>query len=99
MRLNRARQVMTNAEKLASIGGGGTNCSAPLAQLNARKAKGDLVIFVSDNESWVDAQRGRGTATMREWSAFKLAQPAGAAGLHRPPAVRHDAGDGAATTS
>src|SRR5262249_31383612 len=47
-----------------------TSCSAPLAELNRRGAKGDLVVFVSDNESWVDAG-GRGTATMREWSVFK----------------------------
>jgi len=25
-----------------------------------------VVIFVSDNESWVDRRSGRGTATMRE---------------------------------
>jgi 60 kDa SS-A/Ro ribonucleoprotein len=48
---------MSNAEKLASIGGGGTNCAAPLAQLNARKAIADLVVLVSDNESWVDSKR------------------------------------------
>ena len=69
--LNGRDSVMTNARKLASIGGGGTNCSAPLVKLNARKAHGDLVIFVSDNESWVDAGRGRGTATMQEWQRFK----------------------------
>lgn len=68
--------VMTNAVKLASIGGGGTNCSAPLVALNARKARGDLVIFVSDNESWVDAGLGRGTATMAAWQAFKQRNPA-----------------------
>ena len=34
-RLNGATRVMTNAQKLAAIGGGGTNCSAPLAWLNA----------------------------------------------------------------
>lgn len=68
--LNRRDSVMTNAAKLASIGGGGTNCSAPLAELNARRARGSLVIYVSDNESWVDAG-GRGTATMREWQQFK----------------------------
>jgi len=62
---------MTNASRLASVGGGGTNCSAPLELLNRRKAKGDFVIFVSDYESWVDAGGGRGTATMREWTAFK----------------------------
>ena len=73
--LNSRDSVMTNAAKLASIGGGGTNCSAPLARLNSRKETGDLVIFVSDYESWVDAGAGRGTATMREWNAFKLRNP------------------------
>ncbi len=73
--LNSRDSVMTNAAKLASVGGGGTNCSAPLALLNRRKAKGDLVIFVSDYESWVDAGGGRGTATMREWNAFKQRNP------------------------
>src|SRR5205085_10556551 len=57
-------RVLDNATRLARYGGGGTNCSLPLAQLNAEGAKADLVIYVSDNESWVDVQAGRGTATM-----------------------------------
>lgn len=73
--LNARDSVTTNASKLASVGGGGTNCSAPLALLNRRKAEADLVIFVSDYESWVDAGAGRGTATMREWNAFKERNP------------------------
>src|SRR5260370_6728799 len=52
--LNSRDSVMTNAGRLASIGGGGTNCSAPVRLLNQQKAKADLVLFVSDNESWVD---------------------------------------------
>jgi 60 kDa SS-A/Ro ribonucleoprotein len=75
VRLNSRDSVMSNAEKLASIGGGGTNCSAPMVALNARKSVGDLVVFVSDNQSWVDAGSGRGTATMREWQAFKKRNP------------------------
>jgi 60 kDa SS-A/Ro ribonucleoprotein len=67
--------VMTNSERLASIGGGGTCVSAPLAQLNARKARGELVVIVSDNESWIDANSARGTATMREWNAFRSRNP------------------------
>ena len=67
--------VMTNAEKLASVGGGGTNCSAPLRRLNDRGARGDLVIFVSDNESWVDARAHGGTEMMRQWSAFRARNP------------------------
>jgi 60 kDa SS-A/Ro ribonucleoprotein len=73
--LNSRDSVMTNAGKLASIGGGGTNCSAPMQLLNKRKAKVDLVIFVSDNESWVDQGRGRGTALMAEWSEFRQRNP------------------------
>lgn len=79
--LNPRDSVMTNAQKLASIGGGGTNCSAPLAELNRRKAKGDLVVFVSDNQSWMDVPArgcfaGSPTETMREWAAFKQRNPA-----------------------
>ncbi|HYL78281.1 MAG TPA: hypothetical protein VEU96_29085 [Bryobacteraceae bacterium] len=73
--LNSRDSVMTNAGRLASIGGGGTNCSAPVRLLNERKAKADLVIFVSDNESWVDQGRGRGTALLAEWSAFRQRNP------------------------
>jgi 60 kDa SS-A/Ro ribonucleoprotein len=73
--LNPRDTVMTNATKLSSIGGGGTNCSAPLARLNHQRAKGDLIIFISDNESWVDARASRGTATMEEWQRFKLRNP------------------------
>ncbi|MBL9168018.1 MAG: TROVE domain-containing protein [Verrucomicrobiales bacterium] len=75
VRLNARDSIMTNAEKLAAVGGGGTNCSAPLAELNRRQAKGDLVVFISDNESWVDATNGRGTGTMREWTVFKRFNP------------------------
>jgi 60 kDa SS-A/Ro ribonucleoprotein len=75
LQINTRDSVMTNATKLASIGGGGTNCSAPLALLNKRKAKGDLVIFVSDNESWVDRTGGRGSATLQEWQKFKVNNP------------------------
>lgn len=77
IRLNARDSVMTNAHKLAAIGGGGTNCSAPLARLNAEKAKADLVVLVSDNESWVDTRPGqhRGTALMVEWERFKNRNP------------------------
>lgn len=73
--LNSRDTVMTNAQKLASIGGGGTNCSAPLAQMNKQKAHADLVVFVSDNESWVDASRRGATETLREWEVFKKRNP------------------------
>ena len=73
--LNGRDSVMTNARALARIGGGGTNCSAPLALLNAEGAKVDLVVLVSDNESWVDARRGGATQTLREWELLKQRNP------------------------
>ena len=48
---------MTNAKTLASYGGGGTNCASALKYVNDNAGKGDLVIYVSDNESWVDYGR------------------------------------------
>jgi len=75
LELNSRDSVMTNAEKLAAIGGGGTNCSAPLADWNARRATADLVVIVSDNQSWVDRTRGAGTALMVEWEKFRRRNP------------------------
>jgi len=75
LELNSRDSVMTNAGKLASIGGGGTNCSAPVRLLNTMETKADLIIFVSDNESWVDQGRGLGTALLAEWSEFRQRNP------------------------
>ncbi|MBL9161926.1 MAG: TROVE domain-containing protein [Planctomycetaceae bacterium] len=80
VRLNPRDSVMTNAKKLSSLPPSGTNCSAPLRTLNQRRAMGDLVVFVSDNESWTDTPAfgrfgGGRTATMNEWSAFKTRNP------------------------
>lgn len=73
--INGRDSIMTNAQKLASIGGGGTNCSAPLFLLNKRKAKGDLVFLISDNQSWVDDRRVGATELMRQWNIFRDRNP------------------------
>lgn len=70
--LNARDSVMTNAQKIFNRPSGGTDCSCALKLLNAKKAQGDLVIYVSDNESWVSgAYAGRGTAMQQEWLNFK----------------------------
>jgi 60 kDa SS-A/Ro ribonucleoprotein len=77
MTLNPRDSVMTNAAKLAAIGGGATNCSAPVRQLVAERAKVDLVVIVSDDQSWADARpkQGRGTALMEAWGELKARNP------------------------
>ena len=76
VKLNPRDSIMTNAEKLANIGGG-TACSAPLAMLNREKADVDLVVIVSDNESWADDSQGWGATTslMKEWDILKRRCP------------------------
>lgn len=78
--LNPRDSVLTNANRLASLPCGGTNCSAPLRYLNEKRKSGDLVIYLSDNESWIDSPHyghwgGGATHTMQEWSAFKARSP------------------------
>ena len=75
LKLDPFARLAANAAKLASIGGGGTNVSAPLALLNRQAAAVDLVVIVSDNQSWVDASRYGATATLREWKRLKRRCP------------------------
>lgn len=76
VRLRPRDTVLANAEHLAALAGGGTNCSAPLTWLNKRGRTPDLVVFVSDNQSWVDARSGgQGTAMMKEWERIKRRNP------------------------
>jgi len=75
LRLNARDSVMTQAKQLASLCGGGTAVSAPLVQLNKEKAKVDLLILVSDNESWRDTRAGGATVTMQQWAAIKARCP------------------------
>jgi 60 kDa SS-A/Ro ribonucleoprotein len=64
--------VLSLATRLAKYGGGGTNCSLPLAAANARYGKRRFAgcVLVSDQESWVGTGRGGSTAVMTEWQAF-----------------------------
>ena len=76
VQLNPRDTVLTNAQALAGLPSGGTDCSLPLADLNRRRARAELVILVSDNESWIDRSPGaRGTALLREWQAFRARNP------------------------
>jgi 60 kDa SS-A/Ro ribonucleoprotein len=80
--LNPRDTIMTNARKLSSVGGGSTNCAAPLAHLLSTGQKADVVIFVSDNESWVNSNSygwgghyGRGTEVLETWNRLKVSNP------------------------
>ncbi len=64
--------IVADAGKPPAPGGGGTNCPAPLSMLNAARIAPDLVTLVSDNRSWMDANRGGQATTMvAEWTKLK----------------------------
>ena len=78
VQLNPMDSIMTNAQKLAHHGGG-TACSVALNYLNREGKRGDLVIFISDNESWFDSYNSvtcrQGSNKAEEWDAFKRRNP------------------------
>ena len=64
--------VLSLAQRLAAYGGGGTDCSLPLAMANGRYVHRRFVgcVLVSDNDSRVGTGRHDSTAVMREWQTF-----------------------------
>lgn len=77
--LNSRDSVMTNAEKLRNMLSGGTAISSSLRDMNTRGVKANLVVLVSDNQSWFDNNTGSSfyggsrdeTVAQQEWSKFK----------------------------
>lgn len=80
-RLNPRDSVMTNAQAFASCWGGGTNVSLGVKHLVDTKQDVDLVIYISDYESWLDGRSPYGysgrskTETMRHWDIIKKNNP------------------------
>jgi 60 kDa SS-A/Ro ribonucleoprotein len=70
--LNPRDSIMTNANKLAAYGGGGTYCEQALKELLNTGALSDIVIFISDNESWGHSAWGRENDTLLQvWAQYK----------------------------
>lgn len=88
-RLNPRDSIMTNAQVLARLPSGGTDCSAPIRYLNQTGVRAKTIILVSDNESWVDlrgvyaysrfgygsTKGDRSTATKEEWNKYARRVP------------------------
>jgi 60 kDa SS-A/Ro ribonucleoprotein len=65
-------RILNLAARLAQYGGGGTDCSLPLAEANRRLRDRPFAgcVLVSDLESWVGTGRGGATPVMSEWQQF-----------------------------
>ena len=76
--------VMSNASNIGKIADGGTACSAPLKALNDTNRHGDLLICISDNQSWCESMNttrfGRKAEVAEsqlqmEWKRWKQRNP------------------------
>ena len=68
--------ILSLASRLAQYGGGGTNCSLPLAEATSTYRNRRLAgcVIVSDQESWIGTGRYGSTATMMAWQEFVKSQ-------------------------
>jgi 60 kDa SS-A/Ro ribonucleoprotein len=74
--LDAKNKVMANTKILSSVGGGSTDCAQPLVQLNREGAKVDVVIFISDYESWTGYHGITGATQMQgQWDLLKSRNP------------------------
>lgn len=63
------------AAMLTPFDGKETSCHAALRYLNQHTLSPDMVIFLSDNESWRTLTAPTGVAFMREWEQFRHRKP------------------------
>ena len=70
--LNALDSIVSNANLLSSLPSGGTACAAPLRWLNERNEAPDLVVFMSDNQSWADLRHPLMNA---EWDRLRAKNP------------------------
>jgi len=70
--------VLTEADRLAAFGGGGTALSVGFQHVNSRRLKVDHVVVISDQESWADrgyysfyGSQSGGTGLMQEWEVLR----------------------------
>lgn len=75
--------IITESQKLAKFGGGGTNLGLAFQYISQKRMKVDNVIIISDQESWADRSYGSygysfsglsgrdGTVMMQEWEKIR----------------------------
>lgn len=68
--------VMTNAMKMAALAGGSTECGVAMSLIKDKYPDADLVVFVSDNESWrqyghQSRFQSSGTDLSTQWASYR----------------------------
>jgi 60 kDa SS-A/Ro ribonucleoprotein len=105
VRLSARDTLMTTADKLAAVGGGGTAVGAPVSYLLEKRIQVDTFIGITDNEDWcygwdgrtlaqfhtLPAQRTKGDeyGFLNAWRKYKLVNPDAKAFLLTIAPYRH----------
>lgn len=74
VKLNPRDSVITNAQKIGA-NGGGTDCASFIRQALTDNVKADVVICLSDNESWANPYGAYRTNLLQEWDKFAAKNP------------------------
>jgi len=72
--INAYDSIVTNIDLIKSVNvGGGTNSSLPISYLNLYKKKCDVIIYISDNQSWISSNNyyHHTTQLQDEWNIYK----------------------------
>lgn len=78
--LNWRDSVATISAQIGQVSGGGTACSVALKHMNEKKSQADMVIYISDNQSWFDTatkagyggyRHERTTEMAKQWSIYQ----------------------------
>ena len=76
VRIDPRDTILTNADKLAQLGGGGTYCSIALQHILNQPEMPDKIIFLSDNQSWVDiSTSSNATEYQKKWKKILSKNP------------------------
>jgi 60 kDa SS-A/Ro ribonucleoprotein len=70
VKLSARDSLVTTAQALAKIGGGGTAVSAPVSELIERRVAVDALIGITDSIEWATDQSGR-TGFLAAWHEYK----------------------------
>jgi 60 kDa SS-A/Ro ribonucleoprotein len=72
---DRGTSLLKEIAHTSGIGGSKSDCAAPLRLLNERQETRDLVVIISDNQTWADLRQGTQSSIRRQWDLFREGNP------------------------
>jgi 60 kDa SS-A/Ro ribonucleoprotein len=72
---NHGTSLLKEIAHTSGIGGSNSDCAAPLRLLNEHQEQRDLVVIISDNQTWADLRKTRESSILQQWDVFRSRNP------------------------